>query len=119
MTTRIVRVAVVPMTATSTVTAAIPAMMIVRVAVAPTISRMTTRIVRVAVVPMTVAIVMTAVVAPVAAVAAVPTATRATPPTTTTTTTVPTVKSAPSVRVAAFAATLIPSRTDLLSGSSL
>ena len=109
-------------------------MMIVRVAVVPTVTIATTivttavrpvpiamivimMIVRVAVVPtaMTVTTIAMTAVPTVAVVAVVTTATRVTPPTRTTTSTVPIAKSAPSVRVAACAATLIRSKTDVFS----
>ncbi len=124
----IVRVAVVPTAMTIVI------MMIVRVAVVPTVTIATTivttavrpvpiamivimMIVRVAVVPtaMTVTTIAMTAVPTVAVVAVVTTATRVTPPTRTTTSTVPIAKSAPSVRVAACAATLIRSKTDVFS----
>ncbi len=124
----IVRVAVVPTAMTIVI------MMIVRVAVVPTVTIATTivttavrpvpiamivimMIVRVAIVPiaMTVTTIAMTAVPTVAVVAVVTTATRVTPPTRTTTSTVPIAKSAPSVRVAACAATLIRSKTDVFS----
>ena len=126
--TTIVRVAVVPTAMTIVI------MMIVRVAVVPTVTIATTivttavrpvpiamivimMIVRVAVVPiaMTVTTIAMTAVPTVAVVAVVTTAPRVTPPTRTTTSTVPIAKSAPSVRVAACAATLIRSKTDVFS----
>ena len=97
---------------------AVAAVAVVTTAVVPTIAMIVIMmIVRVAVVPiaMTVTTIAMTVVPTVAVVAVVTTATRVTPPTRTTTSTVPIAKSAPSVRVAACAATLIRSKTDVFS----